>query len=378
MRPIWTALKSTTGSTSVRLMKVADQLKAVKKSLEQTRHEFDLAFDKSAKAEGRRAAAGRAQDGQGLSCRQAPFAALVIKWLAVTATRAWSPRLFRLRICPTWQTAPVRHCAQPAGRSLADERGSGAGSSSGLGGKGMGPAHWRHAEASLAGAGEARQYLEKIYNGSGRKEDLARLKDDELMRHGAQPDQRRAICPPVFDGARSRKFKDMLNWLTRMKLPAKGLTETRHRPGCTTVARASVRAPDHHRLHALPETAPLGGRQDARPFHWSVFAGHAATAGRQGAVRRPAFRRNGSVGAEAYGASSYVLQEMLTVKSDDVQGRTKVYENIVKGEHAIDAGMPKSFNVLVKEIRSLWALISNWNGVMPQVASPTDKPSYRF
>ena len=55
---------------------------------------------------------------------------------------------------------------------------------------------------------------------------------------------------------------------------------------------------------------------------------------------------------EAYGAA-YVLQEMLTVKSDDVNGRTKVYENIVKGEHAIEAGMPESFNVLVKEIRSL-------------------------
>ena len=55
---------------------------------------------------------------------------------------------------------------------------------------------------------------------------------------------------------------------------------------------------------------------------------------------------------EAYGAS-YTLQEMLTVKSDDVIGRTKVYENIVKGEHKIDAGMPESFNVLTKEIRSL-------------------------
>ena len=55
---------------------------------------------------------------------------------------------------------------------------------------------------------------------------------------------------------------------------------------------------------------------------------------------------------EAYGAA-YTLQEMLTVKSDDVNGRTKVYENIVKGEHKIDAGMPESFNVLVKEIRSL-------------------------
>ena len=55
---------------------------------------------------------------------------------------------------------------------------------------------------------------------------------------------------------------------------------------------------------------------------------------------------------EAYGAS-YILQEMLTVKSDDVNGRTKVYESIVKGEHSIEAGMPESFNVLVKEIRSL-------------------------
>jgi DNA-directed RNA polymerase subunit beta len=55
---------------------------------------------------------------------------------------------------------------------------------------------------------------------------------------------------------------------------------------------------------------------------------------------------------EAYGAA-YTLQEMLTVKSDDVTGRTKVYENIVKGDHKIDAGMPESFNVLVKEIRSL-------------------------
>ena len=52
-------------------------------------------------------------------------------------------------------------------------------------------------------------------------------------------------------------------------------------------------------------------------------------------------------------ARRYVLQEKLTVKSDDVNGRTKVYENIVKGDHKIDAGMPESFNVLVKEIRSL-------------------------
>ena len=55
---------------------------------------------------------------------------------------------------------------------------------------------------------------------------------------------------------------------------------------------------------------------------------------------------------EAYGAA-YTLQEMLTVKSDDVAGRTAMYENIVKGEHKMVAGMPESFNVLVREIRSL-------------------------
>jgi DNA-directed RNA polymerase subunit beta len=55
---------------------------------------------------------------------------------------------------------------------------------------------------------------------------------------------------------------------------------------------------------------------------------------------------------QAYGAS-YTLQEMLTVKSDDINGRTKVYESLVKGEHTIEAGMPESFNVLVQEIRSL-------------------------
>ena len=55
---------------------------------------------------------------------------------------------------------------------------------------------------------------------------------------------------------------------------------------------------------------------------------------------------------EAYGAA-YTLQEMLTVKSDDVSGRTKMYKNIVDGDHHMEAGMPESFNVLVKEIRSL-------------------------
>ena len=55
---------------------------------------------------------------------------------------------------------------------------------------------------------------------------------------------------------------------------------------------------------------------------------------------------------EAYGAA-YTLQEILTVKSDDVAGRTKIYENLVKGDNSLQAGTPQSFNVLMKEIRSL-------------------------
>ncbi|MCB1822414.1 MAG: DNA-directed RNA polymerase subunit beta, partial [Candidatus Competibacteraceae bacterium] len=67
---------------------------------------------------------------------------------------------------------------------------------------------------------------------------------------------------------------------------------------------------------------------------------------------------------EAYGAS-YTLQEMLTVKSDDVNGRTKVYKNIVDGNHRMEAGMPESFNVLVKEIRSLSINIDLENDITP-------------
>jgi DNA-directed RNA polymerase beta subunit len=67
---------------------------------------------------------------------------------------------------------------------------------------------------------------------------------------------------------------------------------------------------------------------------------------------------------------------MLTVKSDDVQGRTKVYENIVKGEHAIEAGMPESFNVLVKEIRSLGIDIEleRSNHALQEIGLPTCGP----
>ena len=74
---------------------------------------------------------------------------------------------------------------------------------------------------------------------------------------------------------------------------------------------------------------------------------------------------------EAYGAA-YALQELLTVKSDDVQGRTRIYESIVKGDNSLDAGVPESFNVLVKEIQSLGMNVHV--GYEPEEIDPDAEP----
>ena len=152
------------------------------------------------------------------------------------------------------------------------------------------------------------------------------------------------MATPVFDGASEAEIKRMLELAD---LPTSGQTvlhdgrtgEAFDRP--VTVGYMHYLKLNHlvdDKMHArstgpysLVTQQPLGGK--------AQFGGQ-----RFGEMEVWAL--------EAYGAA-YVLQEMLTVKSDDVNGRTKVYENIVKGEHSIDAGMPESFNVLVKEIRSL-------------------------
>ena len=207
------------------------------------------------------------------------------------------------------------------------------------------------AESKLA---ELRKFLETLYNGSGRKEDLAKLSDDEVLEMAGNLAKGATFATPVFDGASEEEIRGMLKLAYPDDIAkAKGLTATRtqanlfdgrsgdafERP--TTVGYMHVLKLHHlvdDKMHArstgpysLVTQQPLGGK--------AQFGGQ-----RFGEMEVWAL--------EAYGAS-YTLQEMLTVKSDDVQGRTKVYENIVKGEHAIEAGMPESFNVLVKEIRSL-------------------------
>ena len=191
---------------------------------------------------------------------------------------------------------------------------------------------------------EIREFLDKIYNSGGNKENISALSDNEILSLAENLKEGVPFATPVFDGATEGEIKDMLELA---ELPRSGqITLYDGRTGevfdrSITVGYMHVLKLHHlvdDKMHArstgpysLVTQQPLGGK--------AQFGGQ-----RFGEMEVWAL--------EAYGAA-YTLQEMLTVKSDDVTGRTKVYESIVKGDHKIDAGMPESFNVLVKEIRSL-------------------------
>ncbi|MBE4575669.1 DNA-directed RNA polymerase subunit beta [Vibrio navarrensis] len=191
-----------------------------------------------------------------------------------------------------------------------------------------------------------REFLQKVYDlGETRqKVDIASLSDDEVRTlvhnlRGGLP-----IATPVFDGASEKSIKELLKLAD---LPESGqLTLFDGRTGDAferpvTVGYMYMLKLNHlvdDKMHArstgsysLVTQQPLGGK--------AQFGGQ-----RFGEMEVWAL--------EAYGAA-YTLQEMLTVKSDDVNGRTKMYKNIVDGNHAMEPGMPESFNVLLKEIRSL-------------------------
>ena len=188
-------------------------------------------------------------------------------------------------------------------------------------------------------------FLNEIYNKSGgQKADLNSLTGDELLELAKNLSNGVPIATPVFDGALEEEIKNLLELA---ELPRSGQTTlTDGRTGVAfdrpvTVGYMYMLKLNHlvdDKMHArstgpysLVTQQPLGGK--------AQFGGQ-----RFGEMEVWAL--------EAYGAS-YTLQEMLTVKSDDVQGRTKMYKNIVDGTHEMQAGMPESFNVLVKEIRSL-------------------------
>ena len=190
-----------------------------------------------------------------------------------------------------------------------------------------------------------RQFLEAVYNKTGGKvEDLKSFNDEEIVELAGNLTSGVPTATPVFDGASEAEIKGLLELAD---LDASGQsTLWDGRTGekfdrDVTVGYMYMLKLNHlvdDKMHArstgpysLVTQQPLGGK--------AQFGGQ-----RFGEMEVWAL--------EAYGAA-YTLQEMLTVKSDDVQGRTKMYKNIVDGEHYMDAGMPESFNVLVKEIRSL-------------------------
>jgi DNA-directed RNA polymerase subunit beta len=206
-----------------------------------------------------------------------------------------------------------------------------------------------------AKSAELRGFLEQLYNQSGGKtEALAELSDGEVAEMAANLSQGVPFATPVFDGAAESEIRGMLHLAYPDELAqVKGLNATR-----TQATLHDGRTGD-----AFERPVTVGYMHVLKLHHLVDDKMHARSTGPYSLVTQQPLGGKAQFGGqrfgemevwalEAYGAS-YVLQEMLTVKSDDVNGRTKVYENIVKGEHAIEAGMPESFNVLVKEIRSL-------------------------
>lgn len=192
---------------------------------------------------------------------------------------------------------------------------------------------------------EIRDFLGQVYNTPGtRVEDIDSLTDDEVIALAKNLKGGVPMATPVFDGAKEHEIKHLLKLADipesgQMTLYDGRTGDAFDRP--VTVGYMYMLKLNHlvdDKMHArstgsysLVTQQPLGGK--------AQFGGQ-----RFGEMEVWAL--------EAYGAA-YTLQEMLTVKSDDVEGRTKMYKNIVDGDHTMQAGMPESFNVLVKEIRSL-------------------------
>ncbi len=192
---------------------------------------------------------------------------------------------------------------------------------------------------------DMRRFLDEIYNKTqGATEDIKSLTDEEIIELSRNLRGGVPMATPIFDGIHEDEIKRLLEMAG---LPRTGQTtlhdgrtgETFERP--VTVGYMYMLKLNHlvdDKMHArstgpysLVTQQPLGGK--------AQFGGQ-----RFGEMEVWAL--------EAYGAA-YTLQEMLTVKSDDVNGRTKMYKNIVDGDYRMEAGMPESFNVLLKEIRSL-------------------------
>jgi DNA-directed RNA polymerase subunit beta len=334
---------------------VATQLESIKNSTEQTRHSFDLAFEEKRKklTQGDELPAGvlkmvkvylavkrRLQPGDKMAGRHGNKG-VVSKILPVEDMPFMA------------DGTPCDIVLNPLGVPSRMNVGQVLEVHLGWAAKGIGQriGDMLQAETKVA---EMRQFFETLYNTSGRQEDFSKLNDLQINEMATNLSSGVTFATPVFDGASEDEIRSMLKLAYPDDIAkTKGLTAT----------RTQAQLYDGRTGDAFDRTTTVGYMHFLKLHHLVDDKMHARSTGPYSLVTQQPLGGKAQFGGqrfgemevwalEAYGAS-YVLQEMLTVKSDDVQGRTRVYESIVKGEHTIEAGMPESFNVLVKEIRSL-------------------------
>ncbi|HYF17640.1 MAG TPA: DNA-directed RNA polymerase subunit beta, partial [Ramlibacter sp.] len=334
---------------------VAAQLESIKNSIEQQRHNFDLAFEEKRKklTQGDELPAGvlkmvkvylavkrRLQPGDKMAGRH--------------GNKGVVSKIVPVEDMPYMADGtPCDIVLNPLGVPSRMNVGQVLEVHLGWAGKGIGQriGDLLQQQARLA---EVRQFLEELYNRSGRQEDLSQLTDEQVTEMAGELAKGVPFATPVFDGASENEIRAML----KMAFP----DEIAQRKGLTP-SRTQAYLYDGRTGDQFERPVTVGYMHVLKLHHLVDDKMHARSTGPYSLVTQQPLGGKAQFGGqrfgemevwalEAYGAS-YTLQEMLTVKSDDVQGRTKVYESIVKGEHAIDAGMPESFNVLVKEIRSL-------------------------
>src|SRR5210317_655683 len=195
-----------------------------------------------------------------------------------------------------------------------------------------------------AKAKDMRDFLDKVYNNSGKQEDLKSFTDEELFEMANNLRGGVPMATPVFDGAHEDEIRYMLDL-------------------AGADADGQCQLYDGRTGNAFERRVTVGYMYMIKLNHLVDDKMHARSTGPYSLVTQQPLGGKAQFGGqrfgemevwalEAYGAA-YTLQEMLTVKSDDVNGRTRMYKNIVDGDHRMEPGMPESFNVLVKEIRSL-------------------------
>ncbi len=207
---------------------------------------------------------------------------------------------------------------------------------------------------------ELRKFLDQIYNHdkkiAAERVDLNEFSDDELLRLARNLTDGVPMATPVFDGAQEQEIRTMLE----LAYP----TDAAHTQRLQmNDSKTQLTLFDGRTGEAFERKVTIGYMHMLKLNHLVDDKMHARSTGPYSLVTQQPLGGKAQFGGqrfgemevwalEAYGAA-YTLQEMLTVKSDDVQGRNQMYKNIVDGDHEMVAGMPESFNVLVKEIRSL-------------------------